>query len=117
MIRHIVLFRVIEGTPIERMQAAANRLEALVGVIPGLRSLKAGIDIGIEGNFDFGLVAELEDRAALECSRKMPPTWTWPCISSSSGRIPTSPSWTSRSEAIRGGLEPAVREPPFDASA
>ena len=66
MIRHIVLFRVIEGTPTERLQEAVDRLEALVGVIPGLRSLKAGIDIGIEGNFDFGLVAELDDRAALE---------------------------------------------------
>ncbi|MFP3579337.1 Dabb family protein [Arthrobacter sp. SIMBA_036] len=66
MIRHIVLFRVIEGTPTERLQEAVGRLEALVGVIPGLRSLKAGIDIGIEGNFAFGLVAELEDRAALE---------------------------------------------------
>ena len=66
MIRHIVLFRVIEGTPAERVQEAIDRLEALVGVIPGLRSLKAGIDIGIEGNFDFGLVAELDDRAALE---------------------------------------------------
>ncbi|MCI0142109.1 Dabb family protein [Arthrobacter bambusae] len=35
MIRHIVLFRVIEGTPIERVQEAMDRLEALVGVIPG----------------------------------------------------------------------------------
>ncbi len=66
MIRHIVLFRVIEGTPTERLQEAVSRLEALAGVIPGLRSLKAGIDVGVQGNFDFGLVAELEDRAALE---------------------------------------------------
>ncbi|MEV4951318.1 Dabb family protein [Paenarthrobacter nitroguajacolicus] len=66
MIRHIVLFRVIEGTPPERLQEAVDRLEALVGVIPGLRSLRAGIDVGVQGNYDFGLVAELEDRAALE---------------------------------------------------
>lgn len=70
MIRHIVLFHVIEGTPTERLQEAVDRLEALVGVIPGLRSLKAGIDIGIDGNFDFGLIAELEDRAALEVFSK-----------------------------------------------
>ena len=70
MIRHIVLFRVIEGTPTERLQEAVDRLEALVGVIPGLRSLKAGIDIGIDGNFDFGLIAELDDRAALEVFSK-----------------------------------------------
>lgn len=66
MIRHIVLFRVNEGTPTERVQEAIDRLEALVGVIPGLRSLKAGTDIGIEGNYNFGLVAELEDRNALD---------------------------------------------------
>jgi len=66
MIRHIVLFRVFEGTPTERIQEAVERLEALVDIVPGLRSLEAGIDIGIEGNFDFGLVAELDDRAALE---------------------------------------------------
>lgn len=66
MIRHIVLFRVAEGTPRERLQEAVDRLEALVDVIPGLRSLEAGIEIGVEGNFDFGLVAELDDRAALE---------------------------------------------------
>ncbi|WP_275002372.1 Dabb family protein [Promicromonospora iranensis] len=66
MIRHIVLFRVNEGTSKERVQDAINRLEALVGVIPGLRALGAGADIGIEGNFDFGLVAEFEDGAALD---------------------------------------------------
>jgi len=66
MIRHIVLFRVNDGTGSERIQAASDDLEALVGIIPGLRSLEAGADIGIESNFDFGLVAELDDRAALD---------------------------------------------------
>ena len=66
MIRHIVLFRVLDGTPAERVQEAIDRLEALVGVIPGLRSLEAGTDIGVDGNYNFGLVAELEDRTALE---------------------------------------------------
>lgn len=66
MIRHIVLFRVEDGTTTEQLQEAINRLEGLVGTIPGLRTLEAGIELGIEGNFDFGLVAELDDRAALE---------------------------------------------------
>lgn len=69
MIRHIVLFHVHEGTPRARIQDAVDRLEALVGVIPGLRSLEAGIDIGAgsnTANADFGLIAELDDRAALE---------------------------------------------------
>lgn len=66
MIRHIVLFRTNEGTSKEQVQDACSRLEALVGVIPGLRSLKADPDLGVEGNVDFGLVAELDDRAALD---------------------------------------------------
>jgi len=66
MIRHIVLFKVHEGTPAARIQDAVDRLQGLVGVIPGLRSLQAGTDIGLKGNLDFGLVAELDDRAALE---------------------------------------------------
>ena len=66
MIRHIVLFRVYEGTTQEQMQEAIDRLEGLVGTIPGLVSLEGGIDIGADGNHDFGLVAELEDQAALD---------------------------------------------------
>lgn len=65
MIRHMVLFRVAQGTPKDDLQTACDRLEALVGVVPGLRSLKAGADLGIEGNFAMGLVAELDDRDAL----------------------------------------------------
>lgn len=66
MIRHIVLFRVNDGTPKERLQEACDRLKALAGTTPGLRSLEAGCDIGIAGNFDFGLVAEFDDRTALD---------------------------------------------------
>jgi len=69
MIRHIVLFHVHEGTPRARIQDAIDRLEALVDVIPGLVSLEAGFDIeapGTTANADFGLIAELEDRAALQ---------------------------------------------------
>lgn len=66
MIRHIVLFRVNEGTSKALQYEACERLEALVPNSPGLTSLQAGLDIGIEGNFDFGLVAEFEDRAALD---------------------------------------------------
>jgi hypothetical protein len=65
MIKHFVLFGVVGSTPQEKMQEACNRLEALVGVVPRLVSLKAGIDIGVEGNFDFGLVAEFNDRDGL----------------------------------------------------
>jgi hypothetical protein len=66
VIRHIVLFRVHEGTTERQMQDAIDRLEGLVGTIPGLVSLEGGVDIGADGNYDFGLVAELEDQAALD---------------------------------------------------
>jgi hypothetical protein len=68
MIKHIVLFRVFEGTPPHRMKEAIGRLEALVDVSPGLQSLQGGLDIGgvSDYNYDFGFVAELDDRAALE---------------------------------------------------
>jgi len=66
MIRHIVLFRVHDGTTQEQMQDAITRLEGLVGTIPGLVSLEGGVDIGADGNHDFGLVAELEDQTALD---------------------------------------------------
>lgn len=66
MIRHIVLFRVNDGTSKELQQEACARLMALAGTTPGLRSLEAGCDIEIAGNFDFGLVAEFDDRAALD---------------------------------------------------
>lgn len=65
MILHMVLFRVAEGTPKDDLLTACDRLEALVGIVPGLRSLKAGTDVGIEGNFDMGLIAEFDDRDAL----------------------------------------------------
>jgi hypothetical protein len=48
------------------MQDAIDRLESLVGLIPGLVSLEGGIDIGADGNHDFGLVVELEDQTALD---------------------------------------------------
>lgn len=66
MIQHVVLFRVKEGTSRELRQEACDRLQALAPAYRGLTSLKTGLDIGIEGNFDFGLIAEFEDRASLD---------------------------------------------------
>lgn len=65
MIKHFVLFCVVGSTPRDKIQDACNRLEALVGIVPGLVSLKAGVDLGVEGNYDFGLLAEFDDRDGL----------------------------------------------------
>ena len=50
MIQHVVLFRVNGGTSKELQQEACDRLEALAPAFSGLKSLKVGLDIGIEGN-------------------------------------------------------------------
>jgi hypothetical protein len=72
MIQHIVLFGITKETSTEDLMQARNQLHALVGKIPGLVSLKADIDMGIEGNCRLGLVAHLTDRSALDVFSKDP---------------------------------------------
>jgi hypothetical protein len=70
LIRHIVAFRLSAQDPAERDAAEhgiRERLTALVGVIPGLRSISFGRDLGlVEGHWDVVLVSEHDDNAALE---------------------------------------------------
>ncbi|GGD45600.1 stress responsive protein [Microbacterium faecale] len=70
MIRHIVMFGVDAETAEDRnakITDAAVRLEQLVGVVPGLRSMTVGANaVELDGNYDFALVADLDDAAALE---------------------------------------------------
>jgi hypothetical protein len=72
MIQHIVLFGITEETPTKDLIKARDQLQALVGKIPGLVSLKAETDMGIEGNCRLGLVAHLKDRPALDVFSKDP---------------------------------------------
>ncbi|WP_156760689.1 Dabb family protein [Microbacterium karelineae] len=69
MIRHIVMFDVDADTAEDRnakITEAAVRLEKLVGVVPGLRSMTVGANsVDIDGNFDFALVADFDDADAL----------------------------------------------------
>ena len=69
MIRHIVMFGVDADNDTDRnakITEAAVRLEKLVGVGPGLRSMTVGATgVDIEGNYDFALVADLDDADAL----------------------------------------------------
>jgi len=70
MIRHIVLFQLAASDPAQRAADTAEmaaRLEALVGVIPGLQSMTLRPDLGlVDGNWDVALVSEHDDNAALE---------------------------------------------------
>lgn len=70
MIRHVVLWKLSATDPGERAAAAAGireRLEALVGVVPGLARLAVLEDVGsTDGNWDVMLVSEHDDQAALD---------------------------------------------------
>lgn len=68
MIRHVVLFTVIEEKRAEKdalIAEAAERLVRLVGVVPGLRSMEVHTDELGEGNHDFAIVATMDDLEAV----------------------------------------------------
>ena len=69
-IRHVVLWEIGVDEPAMRrdtIELLSERLEALVGVIPGLLSLSAGPNsVNLAGNWDMALVADVEDRVALD---------------------------------------------------
>ncbi|WP_210479644.1 Dabb family protein [Naasia sp. SYSU D00948] len=76
MIRHVVLWKLSSSDPSQRERDAEGireRLEALVGVVPGLRSLIVAPDVGsTEGNWDLVLVSEHDDEDALAVYQKHP---------------------------------------------
>ena len=69
MIRHVVLWKLSSSDPGQRRRDAdgmRERLGALVGVVPGLRSLTVAPDLGAaDGNWDVMLLSEHDDEDAL----------------------------------------------------
>ncbi|MFZ1382289.1 MAG: Dabb family protein [Scrofimicrobium sp.] len=67
--RHVVVWRIGIDDIVLREQAVrglAGRLEALVGVVPGLISATASPNtVPVEGNWDMALVADFVDEEAL----------------------------------------------------
>jgi Stress responsive A/B Barrel Domain len=64
MVRHIVMWKLRDKTDAAPLK---QRLEALNGRIPGLIRLEAGVDfLASEQSCDLVLVADLENRAALD---------------------------------------------------
>ena len=72
MIRHVVTFVWTDETTAEDVDEITQRLRALPGRIPQLRSYAVGPDIGIGGNADFAIVAEFEDVAGFVAYRDHP---------------------------------------------
>jgi len=64
-LRHVALFRWKPGTTAEQAGAVTLALQALAASLGGLRSYACGPGLGLsETSYDFGVVAEFEDRAA-----------------------------------------------------
>jgi hypothetical protein len=70
MIRHLVLFRLAASEPAQRADDTAgirSHLAALVGVVPGLRSVTVEPELGlVDGHWDVALISEHDSNAALE---------------------------------------------------
>ena len=70
MIRHVVMWKLGSSDPTERKEHAAGirqRLESLVGIVPGLESLRVLADVGsTPGNWDVLLISDHADEAAVD---------------------------------------------------
>jgi hypothetical protein len=76
MITHIVFFR-MQATDAASAEAdakeLAQRLNALAGRIPSLRSIEAGVDFSAtEASWNVGLISRFDDRKGLEAYRVHP---------------------------------------------
>jgi len=65
MLRHVVMFKLMDGAPADALKSLEDGLQALPQSISEIASYRYGSDLGLrEGNFDFCLVAEFEDADA-----------------------------------------------------
>jgi CRISPR/Cas system CSM-associated protein Csm5 (group 7 of RAMP superfamily) len=65
MVRHIVMWKLLEENRDENGREMKKQLEALVGVVPGLRRAEVTFGFGA-GAFDICLYSELDDENALQ---------------------------------------------------
>jgi len=73
MIRHAVTFRWTEDATEEQKKQVAAEVARLPSLVPSLRALRFGPDLGInEGNFDFAVVADFDDVAGYVTYRDHP---------------------------------------------
>ena len=73
MIRHVVLFTWLPEATSEQKQRVADQLRTLPPQISGLRAYQVGPDAGIvDGNADFAVVADFDDRAGFLAYRDHP---------------------------------------------
>jgi hypothetical protein len=73
-LRHVVAWKIAATDPATRDEHArgvADRLSALVGVVPSIGALSVGPNV-IAGNWDVALVADFADEAALDAYQTHP---------------------------------------------
>jgi heme-degrading monooxygenase HmoA len=62
MIRHVAVFRWVDGTADEQVAAVADALRSLPGQVESIRGYTVGTDLRLgEGRWDFAVVAEFDD--------------------------------------------------------
>ena len=62
MIRHVAVFRWLDGTTDDQVAAVTAGLRALPGQIESVRGYTVGSDLDLgKGRWDFGVVAEFDD--------------------------------------------------------
>lgn len=75
MVKHIVLWKLRAFSSLQEREAAVERiktgLEALVGIVPGLRCAQVGKNFNPQG-YDLGLYTELDSREALDGYQQHP---------------------------------------------
>ncbi|MCI8496630.1 MAG: Dabb family protein [Clostridiales bacterium] len=75
MVKHIVFWKLEENaggrSKQENFQLMKQKLEALVGIVPGLLSAQVGYNYN-GGDYDVALVLDVESRGALEAYRVHP---------------------------------------------
>jgi len=65
MITHMVFWKLQEENKAENAQRIKQRLEALVGVVPGLLEMRVGTNLIDGGEYDLALCSRFADMAAL----------------------------------------------------
>ncbi len=76
MIRHVVMWRLATDDSAQKaaqIDTLRDRFSALVGVIPGTRSLEIVADVDrTDGNWDVALIGDYDDHAALDAYQVHP---------------------------------------------
>ena len=67
MIRHVAVFRWVEGTTPEQVAAVHAGLDALPGTIASVRAYSHGPDLVLgEGRWDYAVVGDFDDAAGYQ---------------------------------------------------